>query len=138
MRLAPIPSMWLRRPTPQHCLLHAKVPRCLNSLLAPPFFPHRFERIEVTREEALAMFQENKFKVRVEGGDKGGGRRRPWPCSRRASSRWGGGGEGGRAGRRRDIGERVTASQQAGEGLWGMRAARQGQELLGCRRLTTH
>ena len=30
----------------------------------------KFERIAVTREEALDMFQENKFKVRRNGGQR--------------------------------------------------------------------
>ena len=61
------------------------------------------------------MFQENKFKV--------GGR--------------GGGGQGRTEERHRGTGHSVPAGGGGGFVL-GMRAARQGQELLGCRRLTTH
>jgi threonyl-tRNA synthetase len=48
----------------------------------------RFERVVVTRDEALAMFQENKFKVRSQASAAAAAAGRPGSCCRSCSWVW--------------------------------------------------
>ena len=62
-------SVWCESPLPPQSLGEADKPKIEQRIDASIKENQKFERIEVTREEALDMFQENKFKVwGVEGG----------------------------------------------------------------------